>query len=348
MAELFDGTSARPEQVRVLLFNKQIHIYSNDTLISSVPTQTCTVQNSGGKVWVYLTPDSSIFLTIPAEETVAKLIEKEIGRYHTATKTSRSRLPFILSIIAGAALFVFVLFSWVIPAIGMRVISVEVEKKLGNGIYTSLMAAEEIDTIQTQYVQQFADQLRLSRKYKLHIVVTEDKQVNAFALPGGTIIVTTGILKHLHSPEELAALLSHEATHVNNRHSLRSILKDMSVSFAISMIFGRASELLNGAAYLNQLSYSRSLEEEADEQGIELLCQNHVNPIGMVKLMEDLKAEEKIQPISFLSTHPLTEDRLKAAQKIIRQLPAAANYPPRENLELIWKEIKQEATYTEE
>lgn len=342
MAEFFDGKSARPQQVRVLLLNKQINIYVEENLISSTPAASCTTQKINGKLYVYLTDDATIFVTLEEDAPAARLIEEEIqsGKRDIFSRLMRIRLPVLLGTIAGIGLAVFFLFTWFIPTVGMRFISVETEKKLGNSVYNSLILTEKIDSVTTKEVQQFAGKLHLSNKYQLRIVVIDDKLVNAFALPGGTIVITTGILKHMNSPEELAALLGHEVTHVNNRHSLRSMLKSMSVNAAVSLIFGNASSLVNGAAYLNQLSYSRSLEAEADKTGIELLYLNHVNPIGMVKLMEDLKAEEKIQPIGFLSTHPLTDDRLKDAKKAIQRLPAA-DYPPREDLDTIWKQIKQ-------
>jgi Zn-dependent protease with chaperone function len=342
MAEFFDGKSARAQQVRVLLLNKQINIYHEEELISSTPVEACTVQKIGGKLYVYLTADATAFVTMEQDTPTARLIEDEIqsGKTDIFSRLMRIRLPLLLGVIGGIGLAIFLLFTWVIPAVGMRVISVETEQKLGNSAYNSIIATETIDSVKTQEARAFANKMLLSDKYKLHIVVIKEKLVNAFALPGGTIVITTGIIKHMNSPEELAALLGHEVTHVNNRHSLRSMLKNMSVSAATSLVFGNSSSIINGAAYLNQLSYSRGLEAEADKTGIELLRRNHVNPIGMVKLMEDLQAQEKIQPVGFLSTHPLTKERIKAAKKVIQQLPAA-DYPPREDLEQIWKQLKQ-------
>lgn len=69
------------------------------------------------------------------------------------------------------------------------------------------------------------------------------------------------------------------------------------------------------------------------------MYQNHVNPQGMVGLLQALKAIEKVKPIGFLSSHPLTEERIKTAQTAIQQLPAA-NYPPREDLQRLWKQLK--------
>lgn len=342
MPEFFDGKSARPQQVRVLLLNKQINLYNSEGLISSTPATACTLQKNGGKTYVYLTADATVFIVMEEDTPIAQLIESEMrpGKQRAISGLLLYRIIVLLGVIAGLVTAVLFLFNWAIPAIGMRVISVETETKLGNSMYNNIIATEKINNAQTNKVQRFANKLHLSEKYILRVVVTDDRLVNAFALPGGTIVITTGILQHMNSPEELAALLGHEVTHINNRHSLRSILKSMSVSAAISMVLGNASGVINGVAWLNQLSYSRSLEAEADKTGIDLLYSNRVNPVGMVKLMQDLQAQEKTKPVGFLSTHPLTEDRIHAAQKAIRQLPATS-YPTRADLDEIWKEIKK-------
>lgn len=344
MAKFFDGQSARPHQVRVLLLNKQINVYEADTLVYSSPLSDCSLQKTGNKIYVYLTADATIFVVLEEDTPAARLIAEEIqfSKTDASSKLMQMKLPVLIGMLLLLGALVFFTFTWAIPAIGLKAVSVKQEQEFGNTIYNTIVEQQKVDSSSTPLLQQFANHLQLSDKYHLRVIVVKDKQVNAFALPGGIIVVYSGIIQNMHSYEELAALLGHEVTHINNRHSLRSILKSMSVSTAVSLVFGNASSgIINSASQLNQLSYSRKLESEADKTGIELLYKNHINPNGMVKLMQDLEAIEKIKTIGFLSSHPLTNERIKSAKEAIKKLPHE-QYAPHPELEVIWKQLKNE------
>ncbi len=108
----------------------------------------------------------------------------------------------------------------------------------------------------------------------------------------------------MNSPEEFVALLSHEATHVNKRHSLKSIFSSMGSSIIITVLTqGNSGIFLQNADMLGRLKYSRNLEQDADNIGMNLMLANHINPIGMRDLMQNLeKANDDIPcSLSFIS-----------------------------------------------
>ena len=175
-----------------------------------------------------------------------------------------------------------------------------------------------------------------------------DTIVNAFAFPGGHLVVYSGILNKMNRPEELIALLSHESTHVNKRHSLKSIVSQLGVAVLLSVVTantgGLSKTVINNADMLRVLSYSRELETEADEGGMKLMVSNQIDPNGMRWLMEDLKKSNKEIPfgISFLSTHPMTEERIKNATAFCRRYPQFSESISENEINL-WRSLKKNA-----
>jgi predicted Zn-dependent protease len=111
--------------------------------------------------------------------------------------------------------------------------------------------------------------------YVFQVRVVDSPVVNAFAAPGGYIVIYKGLLQMTQSPEEFAGVLAHEIQHVINRHVTRQLLQQASMG----IVFGAMTGDLNGAmslgvqvaSLLGGLSYSRDAEEEADSEAIKLL-----------------------------------------------------------------------------
>jgi predicted Zn-dependent protease len=149
---------------------------------------------------------------------------------------------------------------------------------------------------------------------------------NAFALPGGGIVVYDAILNNMNSSEQLAALLAHEYAHVELKHATRNLFRTLSGYLFLSVIFGDMSGvggvLIENAHQLRNLGYSRELETEADNQGLKVLKQNNINYMGMVDLFELLKKESNaVQVNELISTHPDLDNRIKNVQDYASQHP---------------------------
>ncbi len=263
-------------------------------------------------------------------------------------KSRRSSKQFVY-LIAGVVFFLIVAYSFltiVFPKIAIRFISVESEINMGNQFFNGMREEIKIDQNASNILQHFADQLHLSNQYPIKVSVAVSDDVNAFALPGGHVIVNSAILKELKKPEELVALLCHESTHINRRHSLQNILSQVGAGFIINIFTygggGAAKVLVGNANYLVQMNYSRKLEMQADLEGMRLMERNEIDPKGMMQLMQTLKEvndDSEMKHLSFLSSHPLTDDRIKDANTYIHS-HHFTEQTMNETLVEYWKQIK--------
>ena len=144
---------------------------------------------------------------------------------------------------------------------------------------------------------------------------------NALALPGGTIVITDEMAKTAATTEEVLAVLAHEIGHVELRHTMRSLLQNSVVAAAAATVTADAASLSVAIASLPalvaQTKYSREFEAAADEYAFRLLKRKGYSPTAFASLMERLakREGEKTGPIAYLSTHPVTAERVRRARK---------------------------------
>jgi predicted Zn-dependent protease len=135
---------------------------------------------------------------------------------------------------------------------------------------------------------------------QFYFTILNDPLVNAFALPGGYIYVTRGMLAHMNSESELAAVLGHEIAHVTEKHAERSmtrgkIMKGISTVAAIATGTTAVYDLGNMFGGVLLKGYSRSFELEADKVGAEYMAKAGYNPEAMLSTIEVLKAKDRIE-----------------------------------------------------
>jgi len=151
--------------------------------------------------------------------------------------------------------------------------------------------------------------------------------VNAFAVPGGYVYVTRGILALMGSEAELAVVLGHELGHVNARHSVRRMSELMlvqvglAVGSALSETFAEVAGFAGVGVQLLFLKFSRDDERQADVLGVDYARKGVYNPGEMIAFFASL---EKLGDLSgghalpgFLSTHPLTSERIQNVKQMI-------------------------------
>ncbi|MBL0044206.1 MAG: M48 family metallopeptidase [Flavobacteriales bacterium] len=265
---------------------------------------------------------------------------------------SEDRVPWILGIPMmlplGFIALCIAAYLWLLPYVSERLamaLPPETDVRIGDAMFENMATTLAIDSPLSETLQAFADRLTISPSYKLKLHVVKDDQVNAFAMPGGHIVVYTGILDKMKEPGELAALLAHEGTHVEKRHSTRGLARDLSGSLFLSLVLGDIGDVVGIAAKkgdeLRGLNYSRDLETEADTVGIRRMYASGVHPIGMVKLLRLLEREAQDMPegMSFLSSHPLTKDRIATASNKAAELDAMTSVLP--GLDSLFQILKQ-------
>lgn len=171
----------------------------------------------------------------------------------------------------------------------------------------------------------FGDSLEDGMDSPFNIVVeaVEAPMVNAFALPGGRVLVTDDLIAESETPDELAAVIAHEAAHVEQRHVMQAVWRTVGLGMVLDLVVGggtgagQQAVLLAGSA--TELSYSRDAEAEADARGQEILQSLGLSSQGMAPFFRRLAAHEpEAGPaksvMEFLSTHPDSLRRADASE----------------------------------
>jgi predicted Zn-dependent protease len=232
--------------------------------------------------------------------------------------------------IVGVAFLLLGLFAgayfYLLPPLAERAATLlpeSVDDEMGDLFESEVLSHDKTDPKKSALLQEFVSKIEFNNSKPLKVVVVQSNEVNAFALPNGTVVVFSEIIDNMKSYEELAALLAHEVSHVNNRHSMKMICRNLAGYLTVSLLFsdvnGVVAVIAENAQLLHTLSYSRAKEQEADEQGIGILFQNNINPHGAVTLFEQLERESNVNIPKIISSHPLTKDRKKHMLKIISE-----------------------------
>jgi len=157
---------------------------------------------------------------------------------------------------------------------------------------------------------------------------------NAFALPGGRIVVTTGLLELMDKPEELAGVLAHESAHIAQRHAFQHMISGKGPVFLLEILTGSREKMLNVMAYPSELliyeSFSQRYEKEADAYGWNYLVAAKINPHGMIEALRKLKQFEAELSLTNRATafdsHPDLDKRIGWLEAKWTALPDKTNF----------------------
>lgn len=217
---------------------------------------------------------------------------------------------------------------------GINFYSIEKEIALGKQMAQEVERQAKIvdDPIIAEYVNRIGQNLvrNSDAKVPFTIKVIDSEEINAFALPGGFFFVNTGILLNADNEAEMAGVMAHEIAHVAARHGTRQASRGQLAQYAtIPLIFmggwtGYALYQGMGLAIpMGFLTFSRAFESEADMLGLQYMYKAGYDPTCFVDFFEKIQSQEKRKPgtmAKVFSTHPPTEDRIKAAQKNIETM----------------------------
>jgi predicted Zn-dependent protease len=188
------------------------------------------------------------------------------------------------------------------------------------------------DPVISEYVNRIGQNLvrNSDAKVPFTIKVLDSDEVNAFALPGGFFFVNTGLILKADNEAELAGVMAHEIAHVAARHGTRQATRGELVNLATIPLWfmggwtGYAIQQAAGLAIpMGFLKFSRGFESEADMLGLEYMYKTGYDPTAFVDFFEKIQSLEKTKPglvAKVFSTHPPTDDRIRAAQKNIQEI----------------------------
>ena len=165
-------------------------------------------------------------------------------------------------------------------------------------------------------------------QFTFHVLA--DPEPNAFALPGGHIVVTTGLLKLAGRPEELLGVIAHEMAHVTQRHALRHEISGKGPAFMVQILAGGRNGALEALAFPSELlayeSFSQEYERDADSVGWDSLVAAHINPHGMIDIFRKLRAQEGEKGHTAFDSHPALERRIRWLEAKWEEIPDKTNF----------------------
>lgn len=275
-------------------------------------------------------------------------------------RPTRGPSPIIIAlIIAAVGFFMYLSQTEKNPITGeSQHISITPDQEIRLGLQSAPEMARQMggevpaSDARTQEVQKIGQEI-ISRSvahqgpwnYKFHLL-NDPKTINAFALPGGQIFITLGLLNKLQTEAQLAGVLSHEAGHVIQRHSAQQLAKGnlgQILVQAVGVGFGdpnhpnhsqQAMMVANVVNQVTQLRFSRKDELEADEWGLLLMAEAGYTPRAMLEVMKIL--EESVpggHTPEMLLTHPYPEHRMERIKAYLEKHPSASQLTEGRNLD---------------
>ena len=223
-------------------------------------------------------------------------------------------------------------------AVGCGSLSVREEKALGEQAQRAVRQTTTLvrDPVVLRYVRDLGKELVSAAEqspFDFEFYVIEDDSLNAFAVPGGSIYLHTGMITRCEDVSELAGVMAHEIGHVTGRHIADNYRRRQNVGTAAQLI-GLVIGYLTGSglaqdaggyaaqmaslAYLN--SFTRDAERDADARAVTTLVRAGYDPEGVIRVFRTLQAEYGGGGPGFLSDHPTNDERISNAQKAISQL----------------------------
>ncbi|MFC0253562.1 M48 family metallopeptidase [Massilia consociata] len=225
-------------------------------------------------------------------------------------------------ILVGLSLAVL-LALWALGLVVDRVVdrlSPETEAKLSALVAPPAPKAEAAMKEREAWAQSLVDQMRQCAGLRTPVLVrmTQSKQANAVVVPGGTVIVYSGLLGHLRSENGMAFVLAHELSHLAHRDHLRAIGRKVVLIAAAALLTGDGSgtaSVLAPAEHLGESGYSRGREASADRQALEILQCRYGHVGGATEFFESLRHGKRDAPVlaHYLASHPSMTSRSGSA-----------------------------------
>lgn len=224
----------------------------------------------------------------------------------------------------------------------------EMAREMGGEVPSTDPRTAEVQRIGTLIVTH-SDVAKSPWKFKFHLLA-DSQTINAFALPGGQVFITLGLLNKLQTEAQLAGVLSHEIGHVLERHSAQQMAKSQLGQVFVVAAGTAANDPNNPGSFTNatmiagvvnhmfQLRYSRHDESEADQWGLKLMVQSGFDPRAMVEVMKILKASGgNAHSPEIFQTHPNPDLRIEQINAYLAEHPPKGDLTEGRNLKDVFK-----------
>ena len=232
----------------------------------------------------------------------------------------------------------------------VKAVPISVDKQIGTHSYASLAMGDEVnDPIVVEAMEKIVERLKPHAAIEgldFEIKVIHSDEINAFALPGGKMVIFTGLISEADMPEQVAGVLAHEMAHATLRHGLQRISQSLGLAAAVNLLLGDVQGIVVLGSELFQLasinSYSRAQETAADVEGVRMLHEAGIDPLGLAQFFELLKEQGNDLPdgLEWISTHPDHDARIISVRETVGEL-GPRKYAP---IDIDWEAIQMKVS----
>lgn len=321
-ARYFDGTSLNPRHVQVEVNTELLTIRDSDGIVSSHPADRVLLMFAsydGTRVDLGIDGLKDVRLMLEGAGVRAQLTQflPQVGK--SIRGDSFGAAAKISAYLAGGALLIALIF-WQLEKVAYKLVPESVEAEFGESLAEGIVLdfggtcrpspAEDSLKHMLARLQSESPDYR-DRTFTLSVV--DNKMENAFALPGGQLVLTRGLLKQAQSAEEVAGVLAHEMGHDRKRHSMRGLVRVVGLSVIGTLFSG--SDVSQLAQQMVSLTYSRAMETEADEEAVVLLAAANISSLPLAGFFERHGGADDDDTLTqfgtYLSTHPASRTRME-------------------------------------
>lgn len=332
------------KSVDIELSSSRLIIKLEDREVSWLINSLEIEKGGAGDSLIYIKSSSDSNITLYTRDKA--ILGDEFLAQNTGIKASSKKLKqqfanrkiiytFIVLFILAIPVSFFAFRSEVVHVISNEV-PIKWEVKAGDKLFETLK--KQYDVVEDSVISEKLDSIfkpliaavnTPEIDYKFYVCT--DPSLNAFALPGGHIVINYGTIMKIERIEELYGVIGHELGHVTQRHHIRGLIGNLGTFLIFQGFLGDEAGLLGtigeSAGHLESLFYSRQFERESDEVGFSYLTEAGIDPHGMVEFFERIKKEyepeeekkeeedetsETVEALSsFVSTHPGVEERIE-------------------------------------
>jgi len=254
-----------------------------------------------------------------------------------------------LAVIAVVALALPLLWSWCVER-AVAAIPTSVDRTLGDHVKAQTAIATPAHPQAAAALRAIVDRLAAAAPaghgFEFRVEIAGDDAVNAFAAPGGFMVVNRGLLAKAESADQIAGVLAHEMAHVLRRHGMRGLVNNAGLVLVMQAAFGDvgglSATLAEGATLAVLSKHSRDQERDADAEGVRLLVRAGLDPNGVAgffRLLQREPGSEATGLAGWMASHPGHAERIATVEHLARELAPVELRP----LAIDWAAVRTEA-----
>lgn len=323
-ARFYDGLTARSHPATVDIDGDRVRILADDREVVW-KLKELSVEVEADQARVSSKRDRDARLVLPIGDW-APLAGDRLGEL---VRKRRQKEWWLIGGLTATAVGVVLFVTVGVPALSgpvARATPVAMEERMGDNINSQMSHLfKACDNAGGQAaLARLGDRIaaQADTPFDIRVRAVDAPMVNAFAMPGGRIMVTGELIRMAETPDELSAVIAHEIAHVEQRHVMQAVWRNFGIGMLLDLVVGggtgagQQAVILAGQA--SELSYSRSAEAEADARGQVLLHADGLSSEGMAPFFERLAGGSRHQELEeaseFMNSHPDSRRRARAAR----------------------------------